>query len=166
MRSIQRAPGFRSAGMHRVLVIGHFKDQALRKLFEEEFVRQWSRRGVQAVSSLEVLPSGTPLSKEVVAPIANARGFDTVLVSRLLEKKTIHPGEPAVSTILPPDQNDLQDMNTAMQTLLAPPVYTSEYTLATVETYLYDVFFRAPPLVRSNRYRSHEKDSEAHPAVR
>ena len=26
-----------------------------------------------------------------------------------------------------------------MQTLLAPPVYTSEFTLATVETYLYDV---------------------------
>ena len=98
MRSVQRAPNFRSAAIHRVLIIGHFKDQPLRKLFEEEFVRQWSRRGVQAFSSLEVLPSSAPLTEEVVAPIAKERGFDTLLVSRLIERQTIHPGEPAVST--------------------------------------------------------------------
>ena len=102
MRSIQRAPGFRSAGMHRVLVIGHFKDQALRKLFEEEFVRQWGRRGVQAASSLGVLPPVIPLSKEVVAPIANARGFDTVLVSRLLEKRRSILGNPLFLRFCPP----------------------------------------------------------------
>jgi hypothetical protein len=139
MLSIRRKPDFRSNEIHHVLVIGHFNDQALRKIFEEEFVRQWSRRGIQAVSSLMVLPSSATLTKEVMAPIAKARGFDTVLVTRVLEKKTIRPGEPTVSTVASASQSDLEDMNTALQVLLAPPVSTSEFTLATLETNVYDV---------------------------
>jgi len=134
IQSIHHAPDFRSAGIRHVLVIGVFKNQTLRKIFEEEFVRQWSWRGVHAVSSLEVLPSATTLDKAGIAPIAKAGGFDTVLVTRLLEKKTITPGEPAVPTIEPPSQND-----TVWEVLLAPPVSTNPFDLATVETNLYDV---------------------------
>jgi hypothetical protein len=125
--------------IHRVLVIGHFSNQAIRKSFEEEFVRQWRRHGVQAVSSLDVLPPSTPLTKDEVAPIAKTQGFDTVLVTRLLERKTIHPGEPAVPTIEPPSPSDLPDSDTAWHVLLAPPVSISEFDLVTVETTLYDV---------------------------
>src|ERR1700687_4612389 len=139
MQSIHRAPEFRSARVHHVLVIGHFKNPTIRKSFEEEFVRQWSQRGAQAVSSLDVFPSSTTLNKAMVAPVAKAQGFDTVLVVRVLERKTIRPGEPAVPTIQPPAQSDLQDLNAFWEVLLAPPVSTSEYTLATVETNLYDV---------------------------
>ena len=139
MRSIQRAPDFRSATMRHVLVIGDFENQSIRKSFEEEFVRQWSRYGVQAVSSLEVLPSSTPITKDLVAPIAKARGFDTVLVARVLERKRIAPGEPAVPTVEPPTQGELQDSNSIWQVLLSPPVQTSEFLLVTVETNLYDV---------------------------
>src|SRR6266850_860973 len=82
LRQVQRAPDFRSARVRHVLVIGHFNNPANRKTFEEE-----------------------------VAPIAKARGFDTVLVARLLERKTIRPGEPAVATIQPPTRSNLQDVN-------------------------------------------------------
>jgi hypothetical protein len=139
LRSIERAHDFRSASMRHVLVIGNFENQTNRKSFEEEFVRQWSRYGVQAVASLDVLPSSAPITKDVVAPIAKARGFDTVLVARILERKTIHPGEPAVPTMGTPPPGDLQSSNSIWQVLLAPPVSTSEFTLVTVETNLYDV---------------------------
>jgi len=139
MLSINRAPAFRSDHIQHVLVIGLFKDQALRKLFEEEFVRQWRLRGVQAESSLEVLPADAPLTKDVVAPIAKAQGFDAVLVSRLVEKTKIIPGEPAVPAMEPSFRKDRQESDTLWPVLLAPPVSTSEFTLATVETSLYDV---------------------------
>jgi len=139
LRQVQRAPDFRSARVRHVLVIGHFNNPANRKTFEEEFVRQWRRRGVHAESSLDVLPSYTTLTKEEVAPIAKARGFDTVLVARLLERKTIRPGEPAVPTIQPPTQRDPQDVKAVWDVLLAPPVSTNEFDLVTVETNLYDV---------------------------
>src|ERR1700689_4024705 len=73
---IHRAPDFDNGRIHHVLVIGVFKNQELRKDLEAEFVRQWKGRGVQAVSSLEVLPASTPLTQAEVTPIAQARGFD------------------------------------------------------------------------------------------
>jgi len=139
MRSIQRVPDFRSATIHRVLVIGDFENQSNRKSFEDEFVRQWSRYGVQAVSSLDVLPSSATISKELVAPIAKTRGFDTVFVTRILERKKIQPGEKAVPTISPPSEGELQNSNSVWEVLLAPPVSAREFNLVTVETDLYDV---------------------------
>ncbi len=139
MRSIQHAPDFRSTRIHRVLVIGDFENQSIRKSFEEEFVRQWSRYGVQAVSSLEVLPASAPLTRDRVAPVAKARGFDTVLVARVLERKKIEPGEPAIPTIEPPSQGELQDSNAVWAVLMAPPVSAREFNLVTVETTLCDV---------------------------
>src|SRR5258706_2905443 len=126
LRSVHRTPDFRASSIRHVLVIGHFENQTNRKIFEEEFVRQWSRRGVQAESSLAVLPSSTTLNKANVAPIAKARGFDTVLVSRLLERKTIRPGEPAVPSIEPSSQSDMKDLNAAWKVLLRSEEHTSE----------------------------------------
>jgi hypothetical protein len=139
MRSIQRAPDFRGTIIHHVLVIGDFENQSIRKSFEEEFVRQWSRYGVQAVSSLDVLPSSAPITKDLVAPVAKARSFDTVLVARVLERKTIHPGEPIVPTIQPPSQGEPPDSNSIWQIFLSPPVSATEFQLVTAETNLYDV---------------------------
>src|SRR4029077_13444233 len=90
IRSIHRSSDFRSDRIRQVLVIGMLQDQIIRKALEEEFVRQWSLRGVRAVSSLAILPSSTTLDKAGIAPIAKAQGFDSVLVIHLLEKKTIN----------------------------------------------------------------------------
>jgi hypothetical protein len=144
MRSVHREPGFRSGDIHHVLIIGVFQNQGNRKAFEDEFVRQWSRRGVQAASSLEVLPPSTSLDKNGVAPIAKAKGFDTVLVTRLLERKKIEPGQLAVPDISVPQPNDLQNSNNVWQTLLAPPVSTEAHDLVTLETNLYDVAAEKP----------------------
>jgi len=139
MISIRRKPSFQSDKIHHVLVIGLIKDQNLRKTFEEEFVRQWSGYGVKAVSSLDVLPSTTPLNNIGVAPIAKAQGFDAVIVTRLLNKKKITAGEPAIPYVVPDSADDAQNGNTILKVLLAPPVSVSDYDLATVESNLYDV---------------------------
>jgi hypothetical protein len=139
IRSIHRSPRFRIDAIHHVLVIGIVKDQSLRKAFEEEFVRQWSAYGVKAVSSLDSLPSSTPLSKAAIEPVAKAEGYDTVLVTRILNKKKIDAGEPATPYVTHGSDDDIQNENTALQVLLAPPVYVSDYDLATIGTDLYSV---------------------------
>ena len=139
MRSIHRAPRFQSAEIQHALVIGIVKDQVLRKAFEEEFVRQWSAYGVKAVSSLKSLPSSVPLSKTGIEPLAKAEGYDTVLVTRLLNKKWIPAGEPGDSSVTSKSSGEIQNVNTALQVLLAPPVYVNDYDLATIETNLYNV---------------------------
>ena len=139
IRSIHRSPRFRIDQVHHVLVIGIVKDQSLRKAFEEKFVRDWSAYGVKAVSSLESLPSSVPLSKAGIEPLAQSEGYDTVLVTRILNKKKIDAGEPATPYVTHGSDGDIQNANTALQVLLAPPVYVRDYDLATIETNLYNV---------------------------
>ena len=70
---------------------------------------------MKAVSSLEVLPSTLPLDKVNVAPIAKAQGFDAVLVSRLLDKKKITAGKPAIRYVAPDSSGDIQNEHTVLQ---------------------------------------------------
>ncbi len=163
LRSVHRTPDFRASSIRHVLVIGHFENQTNRKIFEEEFVRQWSRRGVQAESSLAVLPSSTTLNKANVAPIAKARGFDTVLVSRLLERKTIRPGEPAVPSIEPSSQSDMKDL---LESLVGSSGFYKRVRPSDGRNQPLRCGVRTPPLVRLDRDRSHEKNPEADPALR
>ncbi len=79
IQSIHSVSDFRSSAIHHVLVIAMIQDQPMRKTLEDEFVRQWSRRGVKAESSLVVLPLSTTLDKAGVEPFAKAQGFDAVL---------------------------------------------------------------------------------------
>ncbi len=139
IRSTRRAPDFHNAQIRRVMVVGVFKDPSLRKAFEEEFVRQWKARGVDAVSGLDVLPSTATLYKVGIAPVAKVQGFDTVLVARVLERRPMGPGEPATLHVDPESQNAAENLNSALQALLAPSGVTNSYELASVETSLYDV---------------------------
>jgi len=58
---------------------------------------------------LRSLPIVHNFGQSYVVPVAKAQGFDTVLVTHLLETKTIQPGEPAVPTVEPPPQNHLRE---------------------------------------------------------
>src|SRR5579872_6266080 len=91
MESVQRAPDFHSTQIRKILIVGIAQTPGLRESFEDEFVKQWRERGVEAVASSKVLPADTPLDKAGVAPIAKAQGFDSVLVTRVLRRQQIKP---------------------------------------------------------------------------
>src|SRR5271169_687570 len=84
LQSIQRASDYQATRIHKVLVVCITQKPGVRSRWENEFVRQWKARGINAVASAEVLPAGATLDKAGVAPIAKAQGFDSVLVMRLL----------------------------------------------------------------------------------
>lgn len=139
LRSVTPSPGFEASRFRRVMIVGVFKNQDLRKIFEEEFVRQGEACGMQAVSSLAVLPSATPLEKAGVAPMARALKIDAVLVTRLISRTKVQSGGRPIRTSDPATQTDSQNINVALQVLLGPPVYVREYELVAVQTNLYSV---------------------------
>ena len=59
MYQIERQPEFDSGRIHKVLVISLTKNEDLRKTLEDEFVRQWRKRKVDAYASYQVLAAGS-----------------------------------------------------------------------------------------------------------
>jgi hypothetical protein len=134
MESIQRDPNFQIATIHKVLIVSIASTPDIRKQIEEEYVRQWRKRGVDAIASSAVLPVGVDLDKAKVAPFAKAQRYDAVLVSRLLKKERFGPGKRTDAAA----QEETQHESTLENVLFAAPVYATSYDLATVETTLYD----------------------------
>jgi len=71
----------------KLLVIGAAKQQQVRELFEDEFVRQLEAQGVKAIPSYTLIPAEKMLDKEtIVSHIAENR-IDAVLITRLTGSK-------------------------------------------------------------------------------
>jgi len=139
MESIHRAPGFEARRIHKILVVGALKQPGVRKAFEDECVRWLKARHVDAVASLAVLPSATPLSKVGVAGFAKAQGFDTVLVTRLMSRDDIEtpiahpPGSPEMMI------EDDSNLDPTLEAIEASPEYDEHYRIAILRTNVYDV---------------------------
>ena len=76
--------------------------------------------------------------------MAKARGFDTVLFDAPSKENNNadiarYRGYAEWTAIEPPAENDLKDVTSVSDVLLAPPVATRDIDFVTVETNLYDV---------------------------
>ena len=71
----------------KLLIIGAAKQQQVRELFEDEFIRQLEAQGVKAIPSYTLIPAEKMLDKEtIVSHIAENR-IDAVLITRLTGSK-------------------------------------------------------------------------------
>ena len=78
-----------SGKIKKVFIIGASPKPDIRRLFERKFVNQLKSRGVDAVASNQVLPSDKMLDKETIISKIKGLDIDTVLITRVTEKKTI-----------------------------------------------------------------------------
>jgi len=81
----------------KILVIGMLKTPANQRILEDEMVRQLKARGTDAVASYTVLPEQVQANKETITAKMNELGADAVLISRLMDKKSVTtyvPGKP------------------------------------------------------------------------
>lgn len=145
MESVQRAPDFHITQIRKILIVGITQTPGVRELFEDEFVRQWKDRGVDAVASSTILPADVTLDKAGVEPVAKARGFDSVLVTRVLKRQAIKPqvaGAPGGSTIGTPEE-DQSNLTNYIHAVVASPEYGAEsgivYQVAVLSTNIYNV---------------------------
>jgi hypothetical protein len=73
----------------KILVIGMLKTPANQRILEDELVRQLKARGTDAVASYTVLPEQVQANKETITAKMNELGADAVLISRLMDKKSV-----------------------------------------------------------------------------
>ena len=82
--------------VNNVLVIGISKKTTVKRFFEDEFVKRLKSRGISAVPSYSVFTAEGKLKKGDIEAKARELGLDAVLMTRLIDKKTLQtyiPGQ-------------------------------------------------------------------------
>jgi hypothetical protein len=75
--------------LNNVLIIGAAPDPVRRRMFEREFTVALNSTGIHAVPGYIILPTEEMLERETVESKIKDRKIDTVLMTRLVAKKTV-----------------------------------------------------------------------------
>lgn len=71
---------------HKIVVLSMLWNPKNRPRLEDEFVRQLTARGLDAVPGHQIVPEEKPPDKEVMAARLKEAGADTLLLTRLVDK--------------------------------------------------------------------------------
>lgn len=129
-------PGYR---IHptKVMVVGVSKKAVNRRIFEDEFAAQLIAHGVEAVASYTVLPDKKQDDQEAIAAKVKELGADSVLITRLVSKKTVKVYVPGMPYFPPPYYGRWPDYYGYGYREMYTPGYMSEEQYAVMETNLY-----------------------------
>jgi hypothetical protein len=90
-------PAFKGGPFKRVLVVGVTKEATVRRIFEDEFVRQLRARGTDAVASYTLIPEDGQVDRPRLERAVKESRADAVIVTRVVkvEQRTqVVPGTP------------------------------------------------------------------------
>lgn len=78
---------FHESPLNKILIIAIRKNPVQRRIWEDAFVRELSKKNVQATSSYKWFPEAVPDTDEVIETVQK-NGFDGILITRILQKET------------------------------------------------------------------------------
>jgi len=140
LTSVWKDETYRSGNIKKVLIIAFSERPAVRRFFEDEFKRQMTPLGVEAISSYTVVPYEKLSDKEFLAAQARNLRLDAVLITRLVDKKTVQSYFPPETAYMGPS-----GYSTGWPTYcyncyqaLTRPGYTVENEIVSLETNLYE----------------------------
>ena len=93
-----QSPDYKGGPFKRLLVVGVTKEATVRRIFEDEFVRQLRARGTDAVASYTLIPEDGQVDRPRLERAVKESGADGVIITRVVkvEQRTqIVPGTPA-----------------------------------------------------------------------
>jgi len=122
----------------KIMVIGVAKNPLNRRLFEDEFVAQLKAKGTAAIASYTVLSDKQQEDQEVVTAKVSELGADTVLITRLVSKKTVQVYVPGTAFFPPPFYGTWPDYYGYGYRNMYSPGYIAEDEYAIIETNLYE----------------------------
>lgn len=123
----------------RIMVIGIVKNPATRRIFEDEFVRQLAANGTQAIASYSELPDTQQGNDAAIAAKVKQMGVDTMLITRLVSKKTIQTFVPGTPYFPPPYYGTWPEYYRYGNQAMYIPDRIVEDEYAVIETNLYSV---------------------------
>ena len=122
-----------------IVVIMVAKSPDVRNLFEDRFSAELDDRGNNAFQSYTIIPMEQLRDKELVKSKIRNSGADTVLISRLVDTKTIESYRPGLITVIPVVPDYYYGWWGYYNVVFADYGYTGDVTVAYIETNLYDV---------------------------
>lgn len=141
--AVWRDPSY-SEQPHKALVILATGRPIIKRVFEDEFARQLTAGGIEAVPGYSLLPPEEKADKEQISSAVEKIQADTLFITRLVDKKnyeTYYPGSVYVTG--PPLGRGARDWggfySRGFTTVQATPGYTVQQAVLYVETQLYDV---------------------------
>jgi hypothetical protein len=120
----------------KIAVIMVAKSPERRNLFEDRFSGELDARGNNAFQSYTIIPMEQLTDKELVKSKIISSGADTVLISRLVDTKTIESYNPGMIYVVPDSYNDWWGYYALV---FADHGYTGNVAVVYVETNVYDV---------------------------
>ncbi|UCG11072.1 MAG: hypothetical protein JSU72_10925 [Deltaproteobacteria bacterium] len=136
---IWKEDAYTGAPYSSVLVIGVTDEEAVRRSFENRFVRKLKGKGIEAFSSAAVISSEKRLKKEVIIAAIQELGADAVLVTHLVGVEEEDVRSPSTGFAVGDSYQGeyYQDYHAAYDHVHGPRYYTTHVKVR-LETNLYD----------------------------
>jgi hypothetical protein len=122
----------------RILVIGVARRPAIKRIFEDEFVRRLEALGTEAIASYTVMLDEQQGDRAVIAAKLVEQGADAVLISRLVSKRTVQVYVPGGPSYPPAYYGSWRDFYGVGFQAASSPGYVTEDQFALMESNLYD----------------------------
>jgi hypothetical protein len=135
------------------------KSPDMRNLIEDRFSGELDVRGNNEFQTYSIIPMEQVRDKELVKSKIRSSGADTVLISRLVDTKTIESYNPGLITVVPfvvPDY--YYGWGTYYAVVFADYGYTGDVRVAYIETNLYDV--KTEKLIWSGHSKTERTEGE------
>ena len=139
----------------KILVIMAAKSPDIRNMFEDRFTAELQERGNDAVQSYKTIPFEKLRDKELVKAMIKSSGADTVLVSRLVDTKTIESYSPGLVYSVPGFYYDWWGY---YEMVFVDYGYTYDIRVSYIETNLYDV--KTEKLIWSGHSKTERTEGE------
>lgn len=137
IKSVWKDPAY-TGRPQRVMVIAVSKEPITRRIVEDEFVLQLKTRGLDAIASYTVLADKSQSDQAVIAKMVDQLGTDSVLISRLVSKRSVRVYYPATVSHRPPHYGKWHDYYRDGYEMINTPGYSTKLEFALMETNLYD----------------------------
>ncbi len=137
------------------VVIMVARTEYLRNMFEGRFVAELRDRGNNAIQSYKLVPFEQLKDKELVKSKIKSTEADTVLISRLINSKTVEAYVPGHIHSVPMGYSD---WGTYYDIVFIDYGYTGETQISYIETNLYDV--KTEKLIWSARSKTERTEGE------
>lgn len=95
LKTVWMDEAYKGGALKTVLVMGVSSKPNVRRFFEDEFVRELKAHGTSATASYTVIPDDKVNDKDFVAAQSRKLGVDSVLLTKLVDKKTVQTSYPA-----------------------------------------------------------------------
>lgn len=122
----------------RVMVIGVFKEPITRRIVEDEFTLQLKTKGLDAIASYTILADKSQSDQAVISKMVTQLGVDSVLITRLVSKRSVRVYYPATVSHRPSHYWKWHDYYRDGFDMVSTPGYSTKQEFALMETNLYD----------------------------